>query len=43
MQPAWYTELGNIFTEQYGVDVYDRDVLHQPRVHILYLETNMQM
>lgn len=37
MQLARYTELRHIFTEQYGADVDERDVLDQAVVHILDL------
>lgn len=42
MQFAGYTELRDIFTEQYWVDVYNWDGLVHPAVHILYLVTNTQ-
>lgn len=43
MQLAHYTELRNVFTQQFGIHMDHRDVLHQAGVHILYLITHRQI
>ena len=43
VQLAGHTELTNIVTQQLGVHMDHRDVLHQPVVHILDLLTHTHL